>query len=143
MKKCFIKDKGHKGTVLLCSQNSNLETYGSSPMYHIKKTVLFGTIFYFALCSVMLDFVIIFINQITYKHKLIPLIFKTFKDVRQCRGCMVGVIMKKNYRAIFYLTCNSLTNTVWRGIVFPVKWINIRYKSNILIRDCANCINTV
>ena len=34
--------------------------------------------FNFTLCSVVLDFVIIFINKVAYKHKLIPLIFKAF-----------------------------------------------------------------
>ena len=42
------------------------------------RTVLFGSVFYFTLCSVVLDFVIIFINQIAYKHKLIPLVLKAF-----------------------------------------------------------------
>ena len=60
--KCFI-------SVTKAHRNSSLFTFHSS----LKKTA--SAVFFLALCSVVLDFVIIFINQIAYKHKLIPLIF--------------------------------------------------------------------
>ena len=44
------------------------------------KTVLFGTVFYFTLRSVVLYFVIIFINQVAYKHKLVAIVLKAFKN---------------------------------------------------------------
>ena len=92
------------------------------------KTVLFGTVF-FTLRSVVLDFVMVFINQIAYKYKLITLVFKAFKNCRKRLGGVVGVIMKKHNRAVFYLTCHPLADTVRGGVFFPVKRITIRYKS--------------
>ena len=96
------------------------------------KTVLFGTVFYFALRSVVFYFIIIFINQVAYKNKFIPLVFQAFKYCGQCLGGVVGVIVEKDNTAVFYLTCHPFTNAVGGGIFFPVETVNIRYKSNIL-----------
>ncbi len=54
---------------------------------------------------------------------------------------MVSVVVEKHNAAVFNLTRYPLADTIWRGIVFPVKRVNIRYKSNILIRDCEFCAN--
>ena len=43
---------------------------------------------------------------------------------------MVGVIMEKDNTTVFNLTCNPFIDTVGGGTVFPVKRVNIRYKSN-------------
>lgn len=45
--------------------------------YNISKCIM-SIIFNFTLRSVVLDFVIIFINQVAYKDKLVPLVFKAF-----------------------------------------------------------------
>ena len=116
--------------------NSSLFTFHSS----LKKTAL---AVFFALCSVVLDFVVILINQIVYKYKLISLVFKAFKDVWQSVRRILGIVMKEDYRAIFNLICYPFANSVGRRTVFPVKRVNIRYKSNILIGACAICINVV
>ena len=86
-------------------------------------------IFNFTLRSVMLDFVMVFINQIAYKYKFIPLVFKAFKNCRKRLGGVVGVIVEKDNTAVFYFTCHPLADTVRGGVFFPVKRIKIRYKS--------------
>ena len=88
-------------------------------------------IFNFALRSIVLDFIIFLINQITYKYKLIPLVFQTLKNARQCFGGVFGIVVKKHNRAVFNLACDLFANTFRRGVIFPVKGINIRNKSNI------------
>ena len=88
---------------------------------------------FFTLRSVVLDFVIVFINQITYKHKLISLVFQAFKNCRQGLGGVVGIIVEKHNTAVFNLTCHPLADTVGGGIFFPVKTVNIRNKSNIIL----------
>ena len=98
---------------------------------------------YFTLRSVVDNFIIVFIDQIFDKNKLISLVFQAFKNCRQGLGGVVGIIVEKHNTAVFNLTCHPLTNTVCRCIFFPVKAINIRYKSNLLIMACANCINMV
>ena len=103
-----------------------------------KRRRLFA-VFYFTLRSVVDYFVIIFINQIAYKHKLIPFVFKAFEDIWECRRCVVGIVMEKNNTAVFNLARHTLTNAVGCGSVFPVKAVNIRNKSNILIRACKYC----
>lgn len=45
---------------------------------------------------------------------------------------MVGIIMKKHNRAVFHFWCNTLTNAIGRGVVFPIERVNIRNKSNII-----------
>ena len=82
-------------------------------------------IFNFALRSIMLYFIIVFINQVTYKYKFIHLVFQAFKYCGQCLGGVVGVIVEKDNTAVFYLTCHPLTYTVGGGIFFPVKTVNI------------------
>ena len=77
----------------------------------------------------MLDFVIFFINQVVYKYKLIPLFFQRFKDIRQRLGGMLGVVVEKYDRAVFYLARNQFINTVRRGGTLPVEGVNVRYKS--------------
>ncbi len=86
--------------------------------------MLSGIVF-FALCSIVFNFVIFLIDQITYKHKFIPLVFKAFEDVGESRRCVVGVVVEKNNRAVFCFTCNALTNTVSRGVISPIQAVNI------------------
>ena len=95
--------------------------------YYLKKT---ASAVFFTLCSVVDNFIIVFINQIADKHKLITLVFQAFKNCRQCLGGVVGIIVEKHNTAVFNLTCHPLTNTVCRCIFFPVKTVNIRNKSN-------------
>ena len=50
-------------------------------------------IFNFTLRSVVLYFVIVFVNQITNKHKLMPLVFKIFKYCRQYQSSKVLALL--------------------------------------------------
>ena len=76
-------------------------------------------IFNFALHSVVFDFIIFFINQTFNKHKLIPLVFKAFKNIWQCCGC---------------------------GVITPIQAVNIRNKSKefdsivIVLKICYNIL---
>ena len=94
------------------------------------------SIVFFALRSVVLDFVIFFKYQVADKHKLIPLFFKAFQNRRQCFGSMVGVVVEQHYRPRADLRCNPLANTLRRRAVLPVETINIRNKSNIIFFCC-------
>ena len=100
-------------------------------------------IFNFTLCSVVLYFVIFFKYQIAYKHKLVTIVFKAFNDCRECLGRVVGVVVEQHYRPRADLRCNPLANAVRRRAVLPVETVVIRYKSNILIKTCAFCIDMV
>jgi len=60
--------------------------------YSLKKTGLFPV--FFALRSVMYNFVIIFIYQILNKYKLIPFVFQAFEDVGECGRGVVGIIVE-------------------------------------------------
>ena len=87
------------------------------------------SIVFFALRSVVLNFVIFSVNQIAYKHKFIPLVFKGFKDSRQGFGCVVSIVVKQHNRTVFNLLDNPVTNALRRSVFLPVKAVTIRYKS--------------
>ena len=78
-------------------------------------------VFNFALRSIVFNFIIILINQIAYKHKLIPLVFKAFQNRRQCFGRVVDIVVEKHNTTVFNLACNSLTDAIRCGVFFPVK----------------------
>ena len=46
---------------------------------------------------------------------------------------MLGIVMEKDDRAVFNLFSHLFANAFGRGVIFPVKAVNIRYKSNIII----------
>ncbi len=98
--------------------------------------IISSLFFNFALCSVVLDFVVIFINQIFNKHKFIPLLFQGFKYCGQCCRGVLGIVVEKHYTARLYFRYNSVADTVGCGVLLPVKRVNIRNKSNIKILFC-------
>ena len=77
----------------------------------------------------MVDCVVFFHNKVVDKDKLIALLFKGFKNIRQGFGGMLGVVMEQDYRAVFDLTCYPLVYAIRRSRFFPVKAIDARYKS--------------
>ena len=78
---------------------------------------------YFALCSVMYYLIIILVYQILNKYKLIPFVFQAFEDVGECDRGVVGIVVEKHNRTVLHPWGYTLTNTLRRCIIFPVKWI--------------------
>lgn len=107
-----------------------------------KKRRLYLAVF-FTLRSVVLYFVIFFKYQVAYKNKFIPVVFQALKNCRQRLWCVIGVVVKQHYRPGADLRGYPFANAVRCRAILPVKTVNIRYKSNVLIRTCAFCINMV
>jgi len=86
-------------------------------------------IFNFALRSIVLYLMVIFQNQITYKHKFIPLFLKGFEYCRQGFGGVVGIVVKQHNRTVFNPFCHPVCNALRRGIILPVKRVKARWYS--------------
>lgn len=100
-------------------------------------------LFHFTLRSVVEDFIIVFINQIRHLDKRISVGGQLFKNYGQRLGCELGIVVKQHYTSGFDLARHPCDDTFDRRRILPIKTVNIRYKSNILINACALCINMV
>ena len=82
----------------------------------------------------MVDCVVVFEYQIAYKHKLIAIVLKAFKNCGQSLRGVVGVVVEQYYRPGTDLGCYSLANAVRRGAVLPVEAIPVRssWKTRII-----------
>ena len=80
---------------------------------------------YFALCSVVDDLVVFFINQIAYKYKLVSFVFKTFSYIWERGGCVVGIVVKQHNRAVFNLFCHPVANSFGCCAIFPIERVNV------------------
>ena len=54
---------------------------------------------------------------------------------------MVGVIVEQYYRTVFNLACHPFANTVGGGGIFPIKTVNIIYKSKEFFTGCLKRFN--